>query len=128
MTGFTPMYLRKMYAQDPHFSDVKIVYSAYNTEIDEVLAGDVLSKLSFDDVTEKDASEMKEPSVLNMNKLAMRYSDGIVYGSETLNDDLSSYIDKSDKPVLTYQDEETVVEAHQEFYNNVLEVETVLAD
>ncbi len=128
MTGFTPMYLRKMYAQDPHFSDVKIVYSAYDTNADEVLAGDVLAKLSFDDVSEKDASEMKEPSVLNMNKLAIRYADGIVYGSEALNKDLTSYIDKSDKPVLTYNDEESLVEAHQEFYNNILEVETVLAD
>ena len=128
MTGFTPMYLRKMYADDPHFADVKIIYSSYSTDIDEKIAGDVLGKLSFDNITEKDAIEMKEPSVSNLNKLACRYSDGLAYGSDTLNPDLSSYIDKSDKPKLAHQSEESLIEAHQEFYNNVLELEVVLAD
>lgn len=127
MTGFTPLYLKKMYAQDPHFSDVKVVYSAYETEDGEKISGDVLSKLSHDNVSEEEAIEIKDASVLGLHKLAIRYSEGVVLGSKTLNKELSSYIEKSEKQILAYQEEDTLIEAHQEFYNNVLEANSVLA-
>jgi starch synthase len=128
MTAFMPLYLRKMYAQDPHFSGAKVVYTAYDTEFNETIPEDVMTKLNYDEVSEKEAIEIKEPSVLNMHKLAIRYSDGIVLGDETLNKELSSYITKSEKTVLEYHNEDTIIDAHQEFYSAVLELETVLVD
>ncbi len=128
MTGFMPLYLRKMYAQDPHFSGAKVVYTAYDTEFNEKITEDVMTKLNYDDVSEKEAIEIKEPSVLNMHKLAIRYSDGIVLGDETLNNELSSYITDTEKTVLEYHNEDTIIDAHQEFYSAVLELETALVD
>ncbi len=128
MTGFMPLYLRKMYAQDPHFSGAKVVYTAYDTEFNETIAEDVMSKLNYDEVSEKEAIEIKEPSVLNMHKLAIRYSDGIVLGDEALNKELSSYITDTEKTVLEYHNEDTIIDAHQEFYSAVLELETALVD
>ena len=49
-------------------------------------------------------------------------------GNDTINPELESYIVESGKPILGLQDEECLVEAHQDFYDQVLNENGVLAD
>ena len=128
MTGFTPLYLRTMYAQDPHFNNAKVVYSSYNSNIDEKLDDSIISRLAFDDISEDTAALVKEGTVLNLNKLGMEHSDAIGFGAEEMNEEIIEFANKSKKPTLAYQTEETLVEKHQEFYNEVLELNEVMAD
>ncbi len=128
MSAFMPMFLKKMYADDPHFEDVQIVYTTYN-QIDEgIFDARIIDKLKFDKFEEADMEVMKDPTVGNLNKLGIQWADAIGIGSETINETISSYIKESGKPVLEYQNEETLITAHQDFYNTLLEDDEELAE
>jgi len=128
MTGFLPLYLKKMYADDPHFSNAKIIYTPYADEFSGNLDSKLIDKLNFDKIANEDVGFLKSPNALNLNKTGAQWADAITIGSETINSELSSYIDDSGKPVLDYQSEETLVDTHQGFYEKVLSENEVLAD
>jgi starch synthase len=128
MTGFLPLYLKKMYADDPHFSGAKIIYTPYADEFSGNLDPKLMDKLNFDNIPNEDVDFLKTPNALNLNKTGAQWADAISVGSETINSDLISYINDSGKPVLDYQTEETLVDTHQEFYEKVLSENGVLAD
>lgn len=127
MTGFLPLYLKKMYADDPHFSGAKIIYTPYADEFSGNLDSKLMDKLNFDNIPNEDVDFLKTPNALNLNKTGAQWADAISIGSETINSDLISYINDSGKPVLDYQTEETLVDTHQEFYEKVLSENGVLA-
>ena len=128
MTGFLPLYLKKMYADDPHFSNAKIIYTPYANEFSGNLDSKLIDKLNFDKIAYEDVDFLKTPNALNLNKTGAQWADAISIGSEAINSELSSYINDSGKPVLDYQTEETLVDAHQDFYEKVLSENEVLAD
>ena len=128
MTGFLPLYLKKMYADDPHFSNAKIIYTPYADEFSGNLDSKLIDKLNFDKIANEDVDFLKTPNALNLNKTGAQWADAITVGSETINTELSSYINDSGKPILDYQSEETLVDAHQDFYEKVLSENEVLAD
>jgi starch synthase len=128
MTGFLPLYLKKMYADDPHFSNAKIIYTPYADEFSGNLDSKLIDKLNFDKIANEDVAFLKTPNALNLNKTGAQWADAISIGSETINSELSSYINNSGKPVLDYQTEETLVDTHQGFYEKVLSENGVLAD
>lgn len=128
MTGFTPLYLRTMYAQDPHFSEAKIMFTSYNADVKEKLDNDIVARLSFDDIPEEMTETIKEGTVLNLNKLAIQHADAFGIGSEDVDNEIVSFANKLDKPTLAYQTESSLVDKHQEFYNDVLELNEVMAD
>ena len=128
MTGFLPLYLKKMYADDPHFSNAKIIYTPYADEFSGNLDSKLIDKLNFDKIANEDVEFLKTPNALNLNKTGAQWADAISIGSETINSELSSYINDSGKPVLDYQTEETLVDTHQGFYEKVLSENGVLAD
>lgn len=128
MAGFMPLYLKKMYATDPHFENVKIVYTNYSQGEGAVFNDRIIDKLKFDNFADEDIELLKEPTVDNLNKLGIKWSDAIGIGSDTINENISSYIKESGKPVLEYQTEETLITAHQDFYNTILENDEILAN
>ena len=128
MTGFLPLYLKKMYADDPHFSNAKVIYTPYADDFSGNLDSKLIDKLNFDKIANEDVDFLKTPNALNLNKTGAQWADAISIGSEAINSELSSYINDSGKPVLDYQTEETLVDAHQDFYEKVLSENEVLAD
>jgi starch synthase len=128
MTGFLPLYLKNMYADDPHFSNAKIIYTPYADEFSGNLDSKLIDKLNFDKIANEDVDFLKTPNALNLNKTGAQWADAISVGSATINSELISYINDSGKPVLDYHPEETLVDAHQDFYEKVLSENGVLAD
>ena len=63
---------------------------------------------------------MKKPDFVSVSKLAIKYSDGIIIGSEEINDDLTKYLKTVNKPVLPYKDESQYIDAYNEFYDKIL--------
>lgn len=55
-----------------------------------------------------------------MSKLAIKYSDGIIIGSEEINSELSKHLKTVGKPVLPFKDESQYIDAYNEFYDKIL--------
>lgn len=128
MTAMMPLYLKKMYGDDPHFTDTKVVYSIYEEGFDGTLDKDLVKKLKFDGFEDSDIELMKNPDIDALNKLAINLSDGVVAGSENLDQAILDYAKDSGATFMEYQGESGNVEAYSEFYDTVIDTNSVLAD
>jgi starch synthase len=63
---------------------------------------------------------VKKPDFVNVSKLAIKYSDGIIIGSEEINEELAKYVTTINKPVLSYKDESQYIDAYNDFYDKIL--------
>ena len=127
MTSLIPLFLKTSYKDEPLFNNAKVVYSLYNDKFQDNLNENFVKKVQMDGLTPEDTSLANEPSFDNLSKLAMNYSDGIIAGDEGINESLLQFASENDKAVLTYQNESEYVEAYNEFYDEVLAQEEVLA-
>lgn len=127
MSSLVPMYVKKAYGDDPIFADSKIVYSVYDDSFKSNLGNDYSRKVTIDGVETGDVAHLDTPSFVNITKTAIDFSDGVIIGSQSIDGDVEGYLTAADKPVLTYQDPETYIDAYSDFYDEVLMGESVLA-
>ena len=118
-----PLYLKKAYKDDPIFSNSKIVLSLYDDTPQETFPADIKDKILFNGITEKDLEIFSEPSGINLAKLAASYSDGIIMGSEGIDEELVKFCKESGLPVLDYNAEAisngSYIEDYKSFYDQV---------
>ena len=119
-TSLVPLYIKKAYHDDPLFSNSKLIYSIYDKEFDPSLNKNFREKILFETITKNDIKILKEPSFINLSKLAIEMSDGVIAGSKTINNELMSFIKDSDKPYLSYQTEDAYIDAYSKFYDTIL--------
>jgi starch synthase len=128
LSALMPLYIKKHYADDPIFSETKIVVSVYEDDFPKTLNKKFIDKLTFDGFSKKDIKLISEESShLNMLKQSIEYADGIIQGEEKINPELEKFIKKSGKPFLTYKNEIEYMDAFNEFYDEILEEEKVLS-
>ena len=79
--------------------------------------------LKTDGAKDSDLKGIKaDTSFVGLTKLAIDMADGVIQGSETINQDVLDYIaTKKDTPFLPYQSPETYMDAFNEFYDVVLD-------
>lgn len=129
MTAVMPLLVKKMYNDEPLFTNTKIVYSVYNDDFSKPFSKEYTSKLMMPGVTKEDIKAVaKEGSFINLTKMAIQHSDGIVVGEEKLNADSAKLIKTFDKPTLTFKTNEEYVNAYSEFYDMVLEEATEMVN
>jgi starch synthase len=76
--------------------------------------------LRFDGIDGESLKIVKKPDFVNVSKLAIKYSDAVIIGSEDINGELAKYIKTINKPVLPYKDETIYIDAYNEFYDKLL--------
>jgi len=126
-TGLMPLYIKKALKDDPAFADTKVVYSVYNDDFNGSLNKDFNKKLKLEGITDKDINVTKDPSFINLTKLAIDQADGVIIGSENINPEITKYLKGINKPVLDFKGEGEYIDAYNSFYDEVLVEEPVLA-
>lgn len=119
-SSLIPLYLRKAYHDDPLFAEAKIIYSVYHDDFSEIFGKSFRKKLMVQGISEKDVTLLSTPDYLNINKLAINNSDGIIIGSPDVNPDLINYLKKNKKPYLDYQDDNVYIDEYSDFYDKIL--------
>ncbi len=120
-SALAPVYLRKMYADDPCYSNSKIVYSVYSDAFNKPMAKSLLEKMKQDGIKNKDVQLLGDSiDFVALSNLAVHYSDGIIQGSSEINQNVMEFIQKEKKPFLSYQTEDTYIDAYNEFYDKIL--------
>ena len=120
MSALVPVYLRSLYNDDPLFHNYKIVYSIYNNDFKTPFRSSFADKLRFDGIDGESLKMVKNPDFVSVSKLAIKYSDGIIIGSEEINQELTNYISTVNKPVLTFKDDTQYIDAYNDFYDKIL--------
>jgi starch synthase len=120
MSALVPVYLRSIYSDDPLFHNHKIIYSIYNNDFKMPFRSTFADKLRFDGIDGENLKMVKKPDFINVSKLAIKYSDGIIIGSEEINEELRKYLKTINKPVLPYKEESEYIDAYNDFYDKIL--------
>ena len=119
-TSLLPLYVKKFYHDDPLFMDSMVITSIYDQEFQGILDSRMIQKLEWDGIDSGDLDIVKPPDYVNLMKLAIKFSDGLIIGSEKINKDVQQFASKSDLPLLEYQSEETYIDAYSDFYDKIL--------
>ena len=105
-SAIAPIYLRKVFADDPIFRDVKIVVSLYNDAFDTPLSSELRRKIESEGVEDENMSIIDTPSYENLMRYVIGYADGIVFGSADVDPAVAEAARKSGKPLLEYRSRE----------------------
>ena len=112
-----PLYLKTTYVDDPIFSNSKVVTSLYDDTPKE-FAEDFISKALIGNVTAEDMKMMESPTGINLAKLAVSYSDGIILGAENIDEEIIGFCKESGLPMLQFNKEAIQNGSYIEDYNS----------
>ena len=115
-----PILIKKTFSDDPLFVDSKVVISVYDDGFDKSFGKNLALKAQNDEIRAGDVKILEEGTYASLYKLGIQYADGIIYGSPSVNKEVEEAIIKSGKPILEYQNEESYVDAYNDFYDKIL--------
>jgi len=113
-----PIYLKKIYKDDPIFSNSKIVLSIYNDISKETFSPDFKKNVLFGGLVEKDVELLQKPDGINLAKIAAQYSDGVILGNKDINPEIVEYCEKLGIPMLPYSETSLTSGKYIDEYNN----------
>ena len=119
-TSLLPLYVKKYYDDDPLFMDTQVVTSIYDREFSGSLDQRLRQKLQWDGIGSDDLEILAQPTYENLLKLALNYSDGVIFGSQNIHEKVRTHAMQLGLPVLEYQPEEIYMDAYSEFYDKIL--------
>lgn len=127
MTSLLPYYLKKVYNDDPVFTNTRIVYSVYDEGFTESLDKRLTVKLEAGEEFAEQLKVLDDPTFDNLNNFAIAMADGVIAGSEKVNAASEKAMKQTDKMILGYQPLDTYADAYSDFYDELLDSNPVLA-
>ena len=128
MTALVPLFIKTSYKDDPMFSASRVVYSIHDDSFTEALNPSFAKKALMDGLTEEDVKEIKDPNYVSLTKLAMNWSDAVIQSSPNIHPEVEVAFKKLSKPTLGYQNPEEYVLAYDNFYDEAVIEDSVLAE
>jgi len=135
ISSLVPLYIKKLYSEDPLFNNSKVIFSVYDTDFPGELNKKIVEKLLFESsLNKKDVEGLKNPDYISLNKFAVDYADAIIKVGKKLDKKILKHIDASGKPVMTHPGGEDGVYAssyadfYEELHEEVEEGELELTD
>ena len=121
-----PIYLKGMYAKDPHFTDTKVVYSLYNDGFEKNWDPRFSEKLKFEGFSDDIVNKLQDTSLENITKVMVEYVDGLNVGSDELKPSLQAIFDEASCLKQAYVPEENQNKVLSEFFDKVIEAEVLM--
>ena len=119
-SSLVPMYIKKLYKDEPLFENVKIVYSVFDNQENFHLGNKLTDKLLFENLLKDDVKNVTDASINNLHQFAIDYSDAVIQGSQEISDQVLSHIKSTSKPFMEFPGNDEFVEKYKDFYNQFL--------
>jgi len=123
-----PLYIKKVYHNEPLFHDSKIVFSIYSSVEDGDIDKKIYDKLLSDNFEDKEIDILKKPDYDALYKMGATMADGIVIGDEHVSPEMIEWAKGLGKPILDYPGRDDYVDAYNNFYDEILELDAELAE
>ncbi len=115
LSALLPLYVRTYYKDEPIFADTKVIASLYDMDYEGGLDGNMIRKIAMDGIDTSNFDYIQTPSFLNLTRLMVDYSDGVIKGTESLPNSVNALLEDTDKPVLGYLSPGEFGEAYHKF-------------
>ena len=128
MSALAPLYLKKAFNDEPFFANSKIVLMLDDNEYQKPFSTKFSDKLRIDGITNTDVRSIADFPVgyEELLRLAVDFSDAIVYATPKVNQRVANYAETKGKPILPYEVKEDLNDAcarQWEFYQTLLQQE-----
>lgn len=121
ISALAPIYLKRIYNEDPSFRSAKVIYAIYDEKFEGTLDPRFIDKMKMEEFADEDLTTIagKPVDYVTLNKLAIDFADAIVQASPEISPELMEYAKASGKPFLPYPGEENYIDAYAAFYNTL---------
>lgn len=125
MTSLIPLYVKNAYRTEPLFQHSKMLYSAYNSTVEDSFGDNFVEKAQINSLGKEDLVPYQKEGGIGLHEGAIHFSDAVIRGSETLSESVEEVLSTTDKPVLEHHGEEDFKPSYLEFYHSLLQEEEV---
>ncbi len=118
-SSVVPFYVKTAYAEEPSFANSKVILSLYKNELKGELGTNFKRCVDFRDAKAELLDGYKEDfDFVELGKLGIDYSDGVIEGEEGVNEALLQYTKEKSKPLMDYPGDD-FAEKYKNFINEV---------
>ncbi len=119
MSAVVPLYIKTAYREEPCFANSKVVTSIFTDELKNTFSSNFKQCVAYREATEELLKPYKKTfNYLELSKLAIDYSDGVIEAGKEVNKTLIKHAEKKQVPLLRYPGE-GYVKAYTEFYESL---------
>ena len=125
MSALAPLYLKRAFNDEPFFANSKIVLMLDDNEYEKPFSTKFTDKLRIEGISNTDVRSIAGFPVgyEELMRLAVDFSDAIVYATPKVNQRVANYAETKGKPILGYEETEDLIMASKrqwDFYNTLL--------
>ena len=119
MSALAPLYLKRAFNDEPFFANSKVVLMLDDNEYQKPFPTKFTEKMRIDGITNTDVRSIAGFPVgyEELMRLAVDFSDAIVYATPQVNQRVVNYAETKGKPTLPYVETENVVETCKRQYD-----------
>ena len=119
MGAVIPLYIKTAYADEPSFSNTKVVTSLFTNSLKSDLGNNFKRCVPFRDAKSTLLKKYNDNfDFVELGKLAIDYSDGVIAAHKNVNKSLLKYAKDNNVPTLAYPGEDFAC-AYEEFYETI---------
>ncbi len=120
-SALVPLYLKRIYADDPSFKGAKVVYTITPSKLETPLDERFLTKLKADGISSRDLKKYTEftPDTDLLHRMAIDFSHAVIVQDPDVSPELMEYIQESGKPFITSEALESGIDAYNEFFKQL---------
>ncbi len=120
MSAVIPFYVKTAYHDEPTFTNTKVAMALYPNELKNILGENFKKTLEFKEANE----ELLKPyddhfDLIELGKLAIDYSDGVIEGQTPITESLIKYAEDKQRPLLRYPGED-YAKAYTDFFDTLI--------
>lgn len=120
MSALVPFYVKKAYNEELGLDGIKVVTSLFDQPQQEVMAENTKRCFAFNDTDAVAALEKYNDTMtsIEMAKIAIDYSDGVIMTSANVSNDITKYAEEAGVKILDCQDK-NFAKAYVDFYETI---------
>jgi len=119
-SSLVPLYIKRVFKDNPLFSSSTVIYSLYDDFFEDMLNHTLVKKLKFDKIKDVDLKNYRNPDYIKISKAAIKYSDALIFGSEKINPELEELVRSTEKPLLEFLGDDNYITVYNDFYEKLL--------
>lgn len=128
MSALVPMMLKKTFKDDPHYTNAKVIFTAYDGDMDKALNSDLFEKMKLEGFNDAELEGLQDPSITNVNLKGLEFADVIAEGGESVFANLNVNPENYDKTVLPFGEiDGNLIDAYNDLYDTVLSENEITA-
>ena len=119
MSAVVPLYLKKVFKEEPCFAETKVITSLFSNKLNNELGERFKKCVEHQNVTADTLADYKDNfDFIELCKLALDYSDGVAIASDNANPDLIESERSIEKPILEYPGDD-YSDAYMQFFEEI---------